>query len=247
MPLFQLGAGAQQHAAYIFFDNNLPGEDRLCIVCTIRKLDKEENEKAKQAIVERHGIGSLIRRHHTRDPSTALAEVQLEFFKYCIVFRGTSSCRIFDVERLCELEPTSQQQLLRGETTVKHKLALSHCEETAGVKKAEVRFTDLPIHDCVSIELTTYEDPQERCGITFGVSRGKATLENCYGGFVKAIHPRYLLRRKWLRLPPQVRNVSLINSSDYYVQQRVAVEQKNGEMKIMDLHLPRTQRAFPDL
>ena len=135
MPLFQLGAGAQQHAAYIFFDNNLPGDDRLCIVCTIRKLNKEENEKAKQAIVERHGIGSLIRRRHTRNPSAALAEVQLEFFKYCIVFRGTS-CRIFDVERLCELEPTSQQQLLRGETTVKQELALSHCEET-GVKKAE--------------------------------------------------------------------------------------------------------------
>ena len=246
MPLFQLGAGAQQHAAYIFFDNNLPGDDRLCIVCTIRKLNKEENEKAKQAIVARHGIGSLIRRRHTRNLSATLAEVQLEFFKYCIVFRGTSPCRIFDVERLCELEPTSQQQLLRGEITVKQELALSHCEET-GVKKVEVRFTNLPVHEFVSIELTTYEDPQERCGITFGVATGKATLDNCYGAFIKATHPRYLLRRKWLRLPPLMRDVSVVNSSDYYVQQRVAVEQKNGEIKIMDLHLPRTRGTFPDL
>ena len=110
MPLFQLGAGAQQHAAYIFFDNNLPGDDRLCIVCTIRKLNKEENEKAKQAIVARHGIGSLIRRRHTRNLSAALAEVQLEFFKYCIVFRGPCA---YSTWNGCGVGATSQQQLLR--------------------------------------------------------------------------------------------------------------------------------------
>lgn len=236
---YQLGVRDRRHTAYVFFDDHDERSRRLCVMCTIRKLSNEENEAAKAAIVERHGAGVLHRRHD----GSSLEDVELEFFKYLIVHHGSAKPQIYDMETLQELQPCSQKKLLRDETTVLRELEAS---STGTGRQASV-VLETRKHGRVTLTLRTYEDPNERCGIDISVA-GVLTPETATGALVKATHPKHIMCKKWMRLPPRLKpaQIRAVNSSDYFTPREVVVEKKDGSFEHRRMLFPRTRAAFPD-
>jgi hypothetical protein len=230
-----------QHTGYVFFDNNCTS-NRFRVVCTIRKLPTELNETLKQKIVERHGSGMLIRR---AQHGQSVADVQLEFFKYCIVLQSGEPTVIYDIELGTQVYTSSERALKKMQCDNQRQLAISRSDDRAQYR--DINFTT-DSHGTVTLTMATYEDPNDYCGITIAVEK-PVTKQNAYGAFVRATNPRSLFVKKWLRLPTPISpaQVLRINSSDFYTQMDVAYETKQDGYVTERILWPRKTRAPPSL
>lgn len=223
------------HDSFLFFDN-CDSDDRLVIFITIRRLKGEENEMVKVAIRQRHGEGAV---HRRLDPSSSFSGAEMQFLKYCIVYRD-GGYRIFDMDSLEEVSATSGNALRtfrvgdrRPMENVRRSQRALHMgfDPHLGVlsdREAVLRFSTKK-HGLVRIRLSTYSDPEVRNGITLGVQKNLG-VHTAWGACVKAIHPKYLLQRRFLRLPDLLRteeDVRARNTDDYWETVSGVTERQN--------------------
>ena len=225
------------HDPFVFFDN-CDEKDRFVVFITIRKLQSEENELVKKQISRVHGEGAV---HRRLDPKSSFREAQMQFLKYCIVY-FQEQYYIFDMDTLEKVEATSGNALKAFRTTVigpmdnikgdanralrlgfgPHRGTLSNREATVTFKTAK--------HGDVRIRLSTYSDPDVRNGISIGLERN-LKLKTAWGACMKAIHPKFLIQQRFLRLPERLQTEEAIierNTDDYWETVTGLTERENG-------------------
>ena len=225
------------HDAFVFFDN-CDENDRFVVFITIRKLQQEENDIVKAAISRVHGEGAVHRRY---DPKSSFHEAQMQFLKYCIVYhKGAFS--IFDMDSLERVQTTSGNALkafrttvigpmdnIKGDANRALKLGFGPHRGTLSNREATVSFGTKK-HGQVHIRLSTYADPDVRNGISIGIERN-LKLKTAWGACMKAIHPKFLIQPRFLRLPERLRSEAAIierNTDNYWETVTGVTERENG-------------------
>lgn len=233
MALYQLELKQGVHENFVYFDNGTRNADAFVVCVSIRRLRGEEHARTADAIRSVCGAQALGRRTHN----------VLEFMKYCSVWTGQHRAALVDMDNLCDVDlgAVTERTLLEASCATSatstdkqvkhiHGVAPAHRHERADCTRT-MRFATQS-HGMVTVELSTYANPDVRNGIQIRCER-PVTVDNAYGALVKAVNPKFIRTKKMNALPKAAKTPPrTINASQYYIMTEGTFENE-GETERM--------------
>ena len=226
---YQLEA-KKDHDVFVLFDNGLPGQNRICVAATIRKLGSVENEICKRVIETRYGLEALC--HRAVDPKT----LRLEFLKYVIVHRGEDPPRTWDLDALQEVQADSEKMvrdctapLLSADTFEPDATSLLCGAASSPSSEMELpaRQRTLRFHageQTIVLVMGRFTNPNIRTSVHIRVHGNPVVRpDSAYGAAVKGVNPKHLRLKKFLRRPrtKSALEISIINRNTFFSAQEV--------------------------
>lgn len=219
-PFYQLTTKNGNPTFYTFFDNiDTDPSERLHIRVMIYHLDTTEYRETTTQINTRHGVQSI----DDNEP--------LEFMKYAVIHWKGEVITV-DMDTLHYVHVNANQSLskylmkrtprrgkslilLKSKTKLTQGPSLHKGEST--LKRARLRF-ETKKHGAVIVTLCTYADPNVRNGLSISVGKN-VNKDSMYGACIYATHPKYLLLKNALVLPPipTRKKIEEMKNSKYWV------------------------------
>ncbi|MBT97096.1 MAG: hypothetical protein CL902_00515 [Dehalococcoidia bacterium] len=250
---YQLEARSE-HDVFVLFDNGLPGEKRICVAATIRKLASLENEICKRVIETRYGREALCQNHV--DAET----LRLEFLKYVIVHRGADPPRAWDLDLLKEVHSTSEKTMrdATARPVDADDFVPDEGDSLCGAAPSPAAAMELPTQQrtlrfkaagqTVVMVMGRFTNPNIRTSVQIKVSGDPAVRPNsAYGAAVKGVNPKHLRLKKFLRRPrtKSALEMSIINRNTFFSAHEV--QWTNGTTSHMLLPRGGKNRRFSPL